>query len=140
MVATVVFSVMRTAGPVQDYRLRYTWAPPMVVAVVVAWVLWLALVRHPAARRALGAAALVGAVLVAGALAVSGAREGTPHSDDVEVVDALTAPLLVRYAGIEDPLVMDEVANLAVPWYTRGIALQLAHPRHRAPQGPVPER
>ena len=131
MVATVVFSVMRTAGPVQDYRLRYTWAPPMVVAVVMAWVLWLALVRHPAARRALGAAALVGAVLVAGALAVSGVREGTPHSDDVEVVDALTAPLLERYAGIEDPLVMDEVANLAVPWYTRGIALQLE--RHGIP-------
>ncbi|HEY7071283.1 MAG TPA: hypothetical protein VH479_14250 [Acidimicrobiales bacterium] len=131
MVATVVFSVMRTAGAVQDYRLKYTWAPPMVVAVVVAWVLWLALVRHPAARRWLGAAALVVAVVVAGALTVSGAREGTPHRDDVEVVDTLTAPLLERYAGIDEPLVMDEVSNLAVPWYTRGIALQLE--RHGIP-------
>ena len=40
-VASVVVSVMRTAGLVQDYRLRYTWAPPMLAAVLVLWALWL---------------------------------------------------------------------------------------------------
>jgi hypothetical protein len=125
MVATVVLSVMRTTGTVQVYRLGYTWAPPMVMAVVVVWVLWLALARHPAARRALTTVALAGAVVAAGVLAVSGARQGTPHADDVEVVDTLTAPLLERYAGRDEPLVVDELPNLAVPWYTRGIALQL---------------
>lgn len=64
-------------------------------------------------------------------LAVSGAREGTPHADDVEVVDTLTAPLLERYAGIDEPLVVDEAPNIAIPWYTRGIALQLE--RHGIP-------
>ena len=58
-------------------------------------------------------------------------REGTPHADDVEVVDTLTAPLLERYTGIDEPLVLDELTNLAIPWYTRGVALQLE--RHGIP-------
>jgi hypothetical protein len=94
-------------------------------------VLWLGLARHPAARRALSTAALAGSVVVAGVLAMSGATAGTPHADDVEVVDTLTTPLLERYAGSDEPLVLDEVRDISLPWYTRGIALQLE--RHGIP-------
>lgn len=52
VLATVIVSIMRTTGPVADYRLRYTWVPPVLAAVAVLWGLWLQVARRwPRAER-----------------------------------------------------------------------------------------
>ena len=38
--ALSVVAVARTLGPVFDYRLRWTWMPPLVAFVLVAWAAW----------------------------------------------------------------------------------------------------
>ena len=125
-VASVVVSVMRTAGLVQDYRLRYTWAPPMLAAVLVLWALWLlASRRAPAAGPVAAGVVVTGAAVLSVVTAVSGARMGTPHEDDSAVVETLSAPLLARYGDADDPLLFDDLMTLAGPWYSRGIVLEL---------------
>jgi 4-amino-4-deoxy-L-arabinose transferase-like glycosyltransferase len=126
LLGLVILSVMRTAGAVQDYRLRYTWVPPLVASIAVLWAAWLALVgRLPRAERALVPALLAVAVVVAGANTVSGVRAGTPHEDDVEVVETLTAPLIGAYRDTDDPVVVEEIIGIAGPWYSRAVVLQL---------------
>lgn len=125
-VASVVVSVMRTAGLVQDYRLRYTWAPPMLAAVLVLWALWLlASRRAPAAGRVAAGLVVTGAAVLSVVTAVGGARMGTPHEDDSAVVETLSAPLLARYGDADDPLLFDDLMTLAGPWYSLGIVLEL---------------
>jgi hypothetical protein len=127
VLVTCVASVMRTAGPVFDYRLRYTWAPPAVAAIAVLWAGWLVVARR---WPRLEARALVPGFLVAGALltavnAVDGATAGVPHAADTEIVAALTDPVVEAYAGAEEPVVVYEPPSPAVPWYSRGLVLQL---------------
>jgi hypothetical protein len=126
VLATVVVSIMRTTGPVADYRLRYTWVPPVLAAVAVLWGLWLAVARRwPRAERVLLPGMLAGAVALVAVTSVSGARAGTPHGDDVEVVRELTEPLVDRFAGVDGPVLVTEEVGMAGPWYSRAVVLQL---------------
>jgi hypothetical protein len=126
MLATVVASIMRTTGPVADYRRRYTWVPPVLAAVAVLWALLLAVAgRWPRAERVLLPGMPAGGIALAAVTSVSGARAGTPHEDDVEVVRELTGPLVDRFAGVDDPVLVTEVVDVAGPWYSRAVVLQL---------------
>jgi hypothetical protein len=126
MLATVVASIMRTTGPVADYRRRYTWVPPVLAAVAVLWALLLAVAgRGPRAERVLLPGMPAGGIALAAVTSVSGARAGTPHEDDVEVVRELTEPLVDRFAGVDDPVLATEVVDVAGPWYSRAVVLQL---------------
>ncbi|HET6949009.1 MAG TPA: hypothetical protein VFI47_01440 [Acidimicrobiales bacterium] len=124
--ALVVVSIMRTAGTVADYRLRYTWVPPVLAAVALLWALWLAAARRwPRAERALLPAALAAAVVLSGVTSISGARAGVPHEDDSEVVRTLAAPIIERFEDADRPLLFTDVIPMAGPWYSRGVVLQL---------------
>lgn len=126
LVGFVVVSVMRTAGPVWDYRLRYTWVTPVVALVGVLWAGWLVVARRwPGLGRALVPAGLAVAVALAGLNAVSGARAGTPHEHDVEVVETLSGPVIDAYADVDGQVVVAEVLGVAGPWYSRALVLQL---------------
>jgi hypothetical protein len=126
MLATVVVSIMRTTGPVADYRRRYTWVPPVLAAVAVLWALLLAVAgRWPRAERVLLPGMPAGGIALAAVTSVSGARAGTPHEDDVEVVRELTEPLVDRFAGVDDPVLATEVVDVAGPWCSRAVVLQL---------------
>jgi hypothetical protein len=126
VLTTVIVSIIRTTGPVADYRLRYTWVPPVLAAVAVLWALWLAAARRwPRAERVLLPGMLAAGVALAAVTSVSGARAGTPHEDDVEVVRELTEPLVDRFAGVDDPVLVNDVVGVAGPWYSRAVVLQL---------------
>ncbi len=126
MLALVVVSVMRTVGSVWDYRLRYTWVPPLVAAVVVLWATWLVVARRwPGIGRALVPAGLAVAVALAGVNAVSGVRAGTPHEDHAEAVEALSAPVIDAYDGADGRVVVIELVGVAGPTYSRALVLQL---------------
>ncbi len=122
----VVVSVMRTAGPVWDYRLRYTWVPPLVASVAVLWAGWLVVTRRwPGLGRALVPAGLAVAVALAGLNAASGARAGTPHESDVAVVETLAVPVIDAYRDADGQVVVTEIVGAAGPWYSRALVLQL---------------
>jgi hypothetical protein len=127
--ATVVLgivSVMRTIGAIADYRLLYTWVPPALATTVVLWGVWVAAARRwPRAERAITAVGWVAAATLAAVTVVSAARAGVPHEDQTEVVAHISGPVIAEYADAEAPVVVRELANLAGPWYSRALVLQL---------------
>jgi hypothetical protein len=77
-----VIAVARTIGPVNDYRLRWTWVLGMTAGIVVAWAAW-TLVAGRWSRAEGGALVPIAVtllVVLAGANAVAAARAGTPAS------------------------------------------------------------
>ena len=78
--ALSVVAVARTLGPVFDYRLRWTWMPPLVAFVLVAWAAWRAAVARwgPRADLALSVVAAATLVVASGMNIVDAATAGTP--------------------------------------------------------------
>jgi hypothetical protein len=107
--AASVVAVSRTAGPVYDYRLRWTWVAPMVTFVAVLWVGWLALYRRwrGAAERRVLPLAVVGLVVLAGVDAVAGGRARLDHEDS-EIMAELTPQVL---DALEQEGGVDEVGD-----------------------------
>jgi hypothetical protein len=94
--------------------------------VIVLWGGWLALSRwRPGIGRALVPAALAVALALSGLNTVTGAGAGVPHSDDVEVVATLTAPVADLARHVDGPVVLNDLGSTAGPWYSRAIVLQL---------------
>lgn len=135
-----ILSVVRTTGAVNDYRLRYTWVPPTVAAVVVLWAGWSAVAqRWPRAPEVLVPGILVATVGLSGINVAGAVVAGTPHEGDSEILDELARPLIERYGDATGPVVLDEVPSLWMPNYSRGLVLQLERhgvearvPTHRA--------
>jgi hypothetical protein len=93
----------------------------------VLWAGWLAVARR---WPRLEARLLVPGFLAAGSLltavnVVDGARAGVPHEGDTEIVDTITAAVVDAYRDADDPLVVYEPPSPIVPWYSRGLVLQL---------------
>jgi hypothetical protein len=126
--ALSVVAVAQTIGPAFDYRLRWTWVPPMLAFVVVAWAGWRAAAdrSREVERRALVPVAVGGLLVLTALNAASAARAGVPHQPDAEVVAALTAPALDAVDGNAGQVVVAEYDNsFAGPWYSRSLVLQL---------------
>lgn len=122
----VGFSILRTVGRVADYRLRYTWVPPVLAAVVILWAAWLAVARRwPRAERPMTGLAVVAASVLAAVTMVSAVRAGTPHADDSEVASVLSDPVIDEYADAEGAVVVDDMLGIPGPWYSRTLVLQL---------------
>jgi hypothetical protein len=82
-----VIAVARTVGLAFDYRLRWTWVPPMLALVIVAWAGWLALTRwRPGTARPLGAGAVALMVAISGVNTVTAARSGNPEAGETDVI------------------------------------------------------
>jgi hypothetical protein len=94
-------------------------ALPFVVTAVMAVAR-----RWPRAERVLRPGMLAGARAGCRHVGERGPA-GTPHEDDVEVVRALTEPLVDRFAGVDDPVLVTKVVDVAGPWYSRAVVLQL---------------
>jgi hypothetical protein len=123
-----VYAVSRTIGPAFDYRLRWTWVPPVLAFVLTTWAGWrAATARWPGIeRRLLIPAAVAGCLVLGGVNLVSGARAGVPHEPDSDVVAAITDPVLEALDPEGGQVVVSEYDNsLAGPWYSRSLVLQL---------------
>lgn len=121
-----VVSVWRTVGPAFDYRLRWTWVPPMVALAMVGWAAWLAAKRRwPAGTgRWLAPAALAVLMAVSGVNAVTAARAGEPLAADTEVVTALGPSTLESLPEGDGVVYVREPFHLAA-WYSRGLVIYL---------------
>jgi hypothetical protein len=121
-----VVAVMRTLGPLLDYRLRWTWIPPVVAFVLVTWTAWqLAVRRWPGAERGvLVPAAIAILLVVTGVNLVTAGRAGTPWRADSEVVGDLTLQVLDNVDPRSGQVVISDPLEYA-QWYARGLVLQL---------------
>jgi len=135
-----VLAVTRTVGPVMDYRLRWTWMPPLLAFVVVAWAAWLALVDRwgRRAERALTAAAMAGLVVLTAVNVAGAATAGTPDADDGAMVAALVPAVVEHLDPDAGPVVVSDPVTPG-SWYGRALVLQLERrgfdvrvPRERA--------
>jgi hypothetical protein len=151
-----IVAVARTVGPAYDYRLRWTWMPPILAFVLVAWLGWQAVVRRrpELEARLLIPAGLVALLVLAGVDSTAAARAGTPYAIDSEIMDTLTGPVLDTLdeldeldepddgsEGPEGQIVVDRYAmSLGTLAYGRGLVLQLE--RHgydaRVPASRIP--
>lgn len=121
-----VVAVARTVGPVLDYRLLWTWMPPLLAFVAVAWAGWLAAADRWGGRadRVLTVAATAALVAVTAVNVVTAAGAGTPHPDD----SALVRDVLPRVAEQLDPgggAVVVSDPWTPGSWYGRALVLQL---------------
>jgi hypothetical protein len=124
-------AVARTIGAAFDYRLRWTWVPAMIAAVMAAWAGWRWLVgRRPGAARWLTGAAVAGIVAVTAVNTVTAATQGTPYEADSDVVAALVPDVreavddeLAASGGKGQVMVGDLFANGS--WYARSVVLEL---------------
>jgi hypothetical protein len=120
-----VVSVARTVGAAFDYRLRWTWVPPMVAAVIALWALWKVVAeRWPGAQRFLTAGAAAAVVVVTGVNVVTAATAGTPQEGDSDALAAIMPEVLAEVEGEDGQVFVGDVfANGS--WYARGVVLQL---------------
>jgi hypothetical protein len=121
-----VVAVMRTLGPVLDYRLRWTWMLAVVALVLVAWTAWqYAVQRWPRAERAvLIPAAVAVLAVVTGVNVVTAATAGTPWRADSEIMAQLTPRVRDTIEPDAGQVVLSDIYSHA-SWYTRGLVLQL---------------
>jgi hypothetical protein len=121
-----VVAVMRTLGPVFDYRLRWTWVPGMAGGLTVAWAGWLALERarpRLVARRLLPGLAAVLAVTSAGT-AVAATRVSDGSHGDSDIIAVLAPHVRSAVEGTEGPVeVLDMVP--AGTWWVNGLVADL---------------
>lgn len=104
-----IVAVSRTAGPVFDYRLLWTWVVPMTAFVAVLWAAWTLATRRWPGRRDLLLRAGVAALGVVALIDVVAGVQGRLESGDSEIMGSLT-PQVVD--GLERSLSVDEVGNI----------------------------
>lgn len=120
-------AVMRTVGPAFDYRLRWTWVPPMVGLVMTLWASWLVVVRTSAGRAAarwLVPASIAGLALLGGVNSFTAALSSTPYEADSEVVEVLTPQVVAALPDDDGAVIVREPYRQAA-WYARGLVLEL---------------
>jgi hypothetical protein len=121
-----VVAVARTVGPILDYRLLWTWMPPLLAFVAVVWAVWLAAAVRwgDRADRVLTVAATAVLVAVTAVNVVTAAGAGTPHPDD----SAMVRDLVPRVTAHLDPgggAVVVSDPWTPGSWYGRALVLQL---------------
>jgi hypothetical protein len=132
-----VVAVARTLGPAFDYRLRWTWAPPMVAFVVIAWTTWRAAARRwPEQEPRFVAVAVGGLVAVTSVNVFTAATTGTPMEPDSEVLEELMPQILEGVEPGEGQVVVNDPYNQAA-WFSRGMVLQLERRGIDARVGPT---
>ncbi|HET6771925.1 MAG TPA: hypothetical protein VFH36_01365 [Acidimicrobiales bacterium] len=124
--ALSVVAVARTLGPVFDYRLRWTWMPPLVAFVVVAWAAWRAAVARwgPRADLALSVVAAATLVVASGMNIVDAATAGTPQRHDSDMVADLMPDIVEALDPDAGPVVVSDPWTPG-SWYGRAVVLQL---------------
>lgn len=125
MLTLGVAAVARTVGPQFEYRLLWTWVPPVVAFVIVALAGWTWLSeRHRPATRWVGAAAVASIALLSLVNGVAGARAGTFDEGNSDVMAAITPPVVAAVEDVEEPVLVTDPFQ-AGAWYARGLVLQL---------------
>lgn len=125
MVTLGVVAVARTVGPQFEYRLLWTWVPPVVGFVVVALAGWTWLAeRHRSAARWVGAAAVACVAALSLVNGVAGVRAGTFDEGNSDVMAAITPPVVAAVEDVEEPILVTDPFQ-AGAWYARGLVLQL---------------
>jgi hypothetical protein len=121
-----IVAMVRTLGPLLDYRLRWTWMPALVAFVLVTWTAWQLTVRRwPGAECAvLVPAAIAVLVVVTGINIVTAGTAGTPWRADSEIMRKLTPPVVDAIEPARGQVVLSDIYSHA-SWYTRGLVLQL---------------
>ncbi|QYG94001.1 hypothetical protein HC251_17200 [Iamia sp. SCSIO 61187] len=125
MLALGVAAVARTVGPQFEYRLLWTWVPPVVAFVVVALAGWTWLAEsHRSAARWVGAAAVACVAVLALVNGVAGVRAGTFDEGNSDVMAAITPPVVEAVEDVDEPVLVTDPFQ-AGAWYARGLVLQL---------------
>ncbi len=121
-----IVAVARTVGPMFDYRLRWTWMPPLVAFVVVAWAAWRWAVERwgPRADRVLSVAAVAVLAGASVASAVDAATAGTPQVHDSALVAEVMPDILDELDPDGGPVVVSDPWTPGA-WYGRALVLQL---------------
>jgi hypothetical protein len=121
-----VVAVARTVGPAFDYRLRWTYVPALLGAIVIGWAAWtLAAARWPGAgRRVLPLVALAGLGVVGAVNVVTAARAGLPQHDDSRAVASITDQVIEALPDAEGTVLVTDGAYGGA-WHARGLVLQL---------------
>jgi hypothetical protein len=121
-----IVAVARTVGPVFEYRLRWTWMPPLVAFVVVAWAGWRWAVERCGLRadRVLSVAALAVLAGVSVASGVDAATAGTPQPSDSALIAELMPDVLDELDPDSGPVVVSDPWTPGA-WYGRAFVLQL---------------
>jgi hypothetical protein len=124
--AVGVVAVARTVGLAFDYRLRWTYLPAMIGAVVIAWAGWTVVAeRWPrAGSRVLAPLALVGLAAVGGVNVVTAATAGTPQNGDSASMTALTSQVLDNLPETDRTILVTDGYHSGA-WHARGLVLQL---------------
>ncbi len=121
-----VVAIARTVGIAFQYRLFWTYIPPLIGFVILALAGWrtISTWRGPDVRRPVAVGAGVALLVLTGVNVITATRAGTPHEGDAAAMRALTAPVLDQLDGSDGPvLVSDPLYSGA--WYARGLVLQL---------------
>lgn len=121
-----VVAVARTVGPAFDYRLRWTYVPGMLAAVVIGWAAWSVIThRWPrGAPRALVAGALVVLAALGAVNAVTAATAGVPQDRNSETIGVITNQVLQQLPDDPGPVLVTD-AHYSGAWQARGLVLQL---------------
>lgn len=120
-------AVARTVGPAFDYRLRWSWVPPMIAFVVVSWAAWLAATRwRPRVTPWLVSGAVGILMVVTSVNVVTAAQAGNPGEGETDVVATIGPPALEAVDDVDGDgvvLVTEPFHQAAV--YARGLAWYL---------------
>lgn len=121
-----VVAVARTVGIAFQYRLFWTYIPPLIGFVILALAGWrtISTWRGPDVRRPVAVGAGVALLVLTGVNVITAAQAGTPDEGDAAAMRALTAPVLDQLEGSDGPVLVSDPLNSGT-WYARGLVLQL---------------
>jgi hypothetical protein len=119
-------AVARTVGPAFDYRLRWTYLPAMVGAVIAGWAAWTVVAdRWPGVvARVLAPGALVVLAALGAVNVVTGATAGTPQNGNHDAMASITDQVLDEVDDGEGTILVTDAFHSGA-WHARGLVLQL---------------
>jgi hypothetical protein len=118
-------AVARTVGPAFDYRLRWTYLPAMVGAVIAGWAAWTVVAdRWPrVGARLLAPGALVALAVLGAVNVVTGATAGTPQNGNHDAMASITDQVLDEVDDRDGTVLVTDAFHSGA-WYARGLVLQ----------------
>ena len=118
-------AVARTLGPAFDYRLRWTYLPAMVGAVIAGWAAWTVVAdRWPrVGARLLAPGALVALAVLGAVNVVTGATAGTPQNGNHDAMASITDQVLDEVDDRDGTVLVTDAFHSGA-WYARGLVLQ----------------
>lgn len=133
LVATVLLTlgvgmvaVARTVGLAFDYRLRWTYLPAMIGAIIVGWAGWTVVSRcwPRVGARLLAPGALGVLAALAGVNVVTAATAGTPQNGNHDAMESITAQVLDDLPRTDGTILVTDAYHSGA-WHARGLVLQL---------------